>query len=145
MKLSVDELFECEGYHGCASLFRVRIYAPEDDADGGKRSPATLVILSEIPQNMGTSVTNICEQLAGRVVRCYNLQPVRCMWVEHYEREDVCHDDFCRITFAPGEGRELFASPAWSPLSRAAVEDAIGGELIERLNLPRARYSLGLR
>ena len=52
MKLQVGELFECESYHGCASLFRVRIYAPGEDAGaflGEAHSLTTLLILSKIP------------------------------------------------------------------------------------------------
>ena len=148
MKLRVDELFECPGYGGCACLFRVRIYARGDDVGGffgGDQGATAVVILSEIPQNTGTSVTNLVEQLAGRVVRHYGLASSRCLWVEHYERDHVLDDDFSLVTFAPGERGELFAYPAWSPLRRETVVGLVGDELVDRLHLSSARYSLGLR
>jgi hypothetical protein len=54
---------------------RVRIYLPEEEQD------APVVICSELPNNVGTSVTYAAEQLAAEVIRFHRLANLVCMFL----------------------------------------------------------------
>jgi hypothetical protein len=62
------------------SSCRVRIY---------NTAPRAVVIISELPENDGTSVTNAAQTIATLVVQQYRLDPAQTIWVEHYpDRHD---------------------------------------------------------
>lgn len=72
----VDRLLHYRAYpwQGFTSACRVRIF---DFAQ-----PA-LVIVTELPENAGTSVTNAAEVIATLVVGQHGLDPAQMVWVEH--------------------------------------------------------------
>jgi hypothetical protein len=59
---------------------RIRIYLPEEEQD------APVVICSELPNNLGTSVTYAAEQLAAEVIRSHKL-PTPLVWIEHWPKQ----------------------------------------------------------
>ena len=69
------------GYHGCQSVCDLELIVAPD--------AAAFVLCTEIPDNPGTSVTNMADQLATKVCRENRaINPTRLTWVEHYpERE----------------------------------------------------------
>ena len=54
---------------------RLRIYAAD---------AATVVVISELAENPGVSVTNAAAALATEIARIYDLETVTTFWVEHY-------------------------------------------------------------
>ncbi|MBX3048422.1 MAG: hypothetical protein KIT46_04585 [Anaerolineales bacterium] len=60
------------------AVCQVRIFAP-----AGKPS---VVVVSELAENTGTSVTNACERLVAELQKAFEL-PADTVWVEHW-RED---------------------------------------------------------
>jgi hypothetical protein len=51
-----------------------------------------VVVLTELPDNPGMSVTNACEEIATQVRRAFGLDPDQIRWIEHYpEREHHVH------------------------------------------------------
>jgi hypothetical protein len=59
---------------------RIRIYLTEEEQD------APVVISSELPNNLGTSVTYAAEQLAAEVIRSHKL-PTPLVWIEHWPKQ----------------------------------------------------------
>jgi hypothetical protein len=139
MTLTHDELHADAGYQNAPSRCRIRIF----QQDG--RTP--VVIATELADNPGTSITNLAEQLCAEVIRAYfpvrfeHEEPV--IWIEHYRRtpEELRRQwpEFSRVTFysqAPrrvtvaGQDRLQLGAPAWTHLSRAAVEALLGQAVV---------------
>lgn len=91
--------------------------------------------------NPGPSVTNAAEEIATEVLRHYDLDAARTLFVEHYDgrtpgtpathRRDGT-EDFDRVGFtvtADPDGRVRLLAPDWRPLRKASVEALVGGRL----------------
>ena len=130
-------------FHGLLTpggVCRIRVYRPAGFPP--------VVIATELPENMNTSITNIVEQLAAEVLVRYledwvgQERPL--VWIEHYPgsvsggvRETDTYD---LVTFADyhvrreravGRWRVRFGDPDWRRLSREQVEQLIGEPLGE--------------
>lgn len=113
---------------------RIRIYLPEEEQD------APVVICSELPNNVGTSVTYAVEQLAAEVIRSHRL-PTPVVWIEHWPMEttDGGEETFELVIFssykveerAPylGETRAWIGEATWKRLDRGSVEALVGGKV----------------
>lgn len=101
------EKFEYEGYHGCESFCKVEIY--------GKNKLA-LVVMTELKNNPGTSVTNRSEAIASMVVTRYGLAPSRTLFIEHYDHNSYHGGNdkptYSMVTYL-WEGRRAQA-PEWT-------------------------------
>lgn len=99
------------------------------------------VVLSELPCNRNTSVTNLVEYIAAEVLQKYlagrigKNPPFHC--IEHYPREDGAklQKTFDLVTFdlnAPvgcwiaGRSRISLGVPEWKPIDRSELERMIG-------------------
>jgi hypothetical protein len=99
------------------------------------------VVLSELPCNGNTSVTNLVECIAAEVLQTYlagrtgKNPPFHC--IEHYPREDgsKLQETFDLVTFdlnAPvscwigGRSRISLGEPEWKPIDRSELERMIG-------------------
>jgi hypothetical protein len=110
---------------------RVRIYLPEEEQD------APVVICSELPNNSGTSLTYVAEQLAAEVIRSQGL-PTPLVWIEHWPEQntDGGEETFELVVFssykveerAPylGETRAWLGDATWKRLDRTTVEVSVG-------------------
>jgi hypothetical protein len=72
--------------HTFDSKCRLRIYQLECDR--------VVIIVSQLPNNTGRSITNAAEHLIQLVRFHYHLTPAKMMWIEHYpscdrENEDI--------------------------------------------------------
>jgi hypothetical protein len=140
MTLTHDEIHAYAGYQNAPSHCHIRIF----QQDG--RTP--VISASELPDNPGTSITNLAEQLCAELIRAYfavrfeHDEPV--IWIEHYQRtpDELRRrwPEFSRVTFhsqAPrrvtvaGTDRLQLGTPAWAHLSRAAVEALVGQPIDE--------------
>ena len=68
-----------KGLRVLRSQCRIRIYSPDDPKD------APVVICSELANNLGTSVTEAAQTIAGEVIEHHDLS--RPVWIEHYPPE----------------------------------------------------------
>jgi hypothetical protein len=79
-----------------------------------------VVILNELEDNPGASVTNSVEEIAAAVVSANALPTTRTIFIEHYEPREVLR--------AGVWGKEI-GTPSWKPLDRATVETLVGEEV----------------
>jgi hypothetical protein len=94
-----------------------------------------LVIISEAPDNPGMSVTNASEDIAGQIVRAFNLDPARTRWIEHYPqetwryhgREEIKPATFDEVVYR--WERLAAANPNWKRIPAEELEILTGEEL----------------
>lgn len=134
MHLTEDYIHAFRGPSGVRSACRVRLYMPGEE--GEALGDAPVVIVSELANNPGTSVTNAIEQIAAEVM--VTLTPTRVpVFVEHYPPEATGgrEETFDLVFFAHDEVREVLrggiwrkelGSPTWKSLDRRAVEVLVG-------------------
>jgi hypothetical protein len=130
MRLTEDYIHAFRGPAGARSACRVRLYVPDEEDEAFGDAP--VVIVSELANNSGTSVTNAIEQIAAEVMD--TLTPTRIpIFVEHYPPEATggSEETFDLVVFAREEIREVLhggirrrvlGPPTWKPLDRRAVE-----------------------
>ncbi|MFA5790690.1 MAG: hypothetical protein WC976_06490 [Caldisericia bacterium] len=114
------QIFYYKGLGSCQSKCGVTIL----DGTNNKK----IVVLTELPDNPGTSVTNFAEGIASAVVR--DLLPealaYAIKWVEHYPSESRGGDEetFDNIEMEWDGGRGYverpgnFHNPKWSPMAK---------------------------
>src|ERR1700683_2515523 len=76
----VIDLYRYRGFHGCQSHCGLEIIRTQC----GK----TVVIATELADNPGKSVTNVCEYLASWVCVEFEIDPSSLVWIEHYGYPD---------------------------------------------------------
>ena len=105
------ETFEYEGLHGFRSHCGLGLL---------ERDGYLLVILTELPKNPGTSVTNAVELIATQLrerdsrVRAYSTDKV--FFVEHYLRDGKEPDTWDYVKLTWDTLRNKYVSPAWRDL-----------------------------
>ena len=136
MRLTHDYIHTFRGPSGVRSACRVRLYLP--DEEDKTLDDAPVVIVSELPDNPGTSVTNAVEQIAAEVIDAHSLALERVpVFVEHYPPEATGRGEetFDLVVFGHHEVQEIVrggvwrkevGSPTWKPLDRRAVEVLVG-------------------
>ena len=110
---------------------RLRIY----DNDAG-----AVVILSELADNTGISVTNAAEELATEIARLHRLTPDTTTWIEHYDRNSYRHADdmqetFDDITFTWRNGAAH--APQWTRLTATELLAILGTDIEIEYRLAR--------
>ena len=90
-----DVLFSYLGFHGSRAKCHLRL------------CPESLVIASELPDNPGTSVTNMAEHLATMVCVRFGIDPAALRWVERYPAfSPKKRPELDRVSFTLHRGRE---------------------------------------
>lgn len=113
---------------------RVRIYKPEEPGD------QYVVVITELADNPGQSVTNCVEQLAAEIIMAHALPSSETVFVEHYEEAERGSDSetYDLVTFSRGVPETVLrggawtielGAPIWKPLDREGVEVLLGGSL----------------
>ena len=138
MRLIEDYIHAFRGPTGIRSACRVRLYLPDVSEPGETLEDAPVVIVSELPDNPGTSVTNAIEKIAAEVMDAHRFAMGRApVFVEHYPPIVTGGRDetFEQVVFAHHEVREVMrggiwhkeiGSPTWAHLSRREVEVLVG-------------------
>ena len=120
MKKTHDYIHRYRGYWSDGGRCRIRIY----QEDG--RTP--VVICSQLPDNHNTSVTNMAEYLAAKVIEGNRL-PTPLVWVEHYPENRGSSGEWSLVSFSSwtirevslgGVPRRRVGSPQWTPLRVAS-------------------------
>jgi hypothetical protein len=119
MNKTYSSVFEYPGYQRTPSHCQIDIWSSEEQA---------IVMMSEIADNHGTSVTNRSEVIASLVCFQHNLSGYDITWIEHYPREEP-HNSLLAETFSivtydwkRGEARH----PQWEYITREQFEALIG-------------------
>lgn len=112
---------------------RERIYLSDADGD------APVVLLTELSDNPGQSVTNAAETIARQVITTHCFDEPEPVFIEHYEdggrgsSTDSHTFDLVRFktyTLIESSGNHAPAwsigTPTWKPLDRATVETLVG-------------------
>jgi hypothetical protein len=113
---------------------RVRIYEPDQPGD------QYVVVITELAENPGQSVTNCVEQLAAEVIMAHALPSSETAFIEHYEKAERSGESetYDLVTFAWGDPEPhlvggvwtiAFGDPSWRPLDRESVEVLLGHSL----------------
>ena len=77
-----DYRYAYRGYHSESGICRVRVFE--------QTGKVPIIIVTELPENTNTSITNMCKYLACEIIRAHfperfeEEEPV--LWIEHYER-----------------------------------------------------------
>lgn len=124
LRLSGD-VFKFKGIGTCDSYCGVEIM---------RRGRAATVILTELPDNPGTSVTNAIENIATLIYkeRLSDMAADAITWIEHYpQREKIAEThDRVILQWEPSMphwlggkivGTGKFAHPKWMPMKREGV------------------------
>ena len=132
MELTHDYIHEYEGYGGCESRCRVRLYQ--------QAGQSPVFMLEELNDNPGTSITNMAEVLAARHCPERLEEPDPFRWIEHYpktERERrVGMVEYSLVTFASyrprvehyqGKRRTRLGKPDWKYVSEEVVREILDG------------------
>ena len=96
-----------------------------------------VIVLTEVPENHGTSVTNFVECLATMIVAELGLDPVNTIIIEHYpERGDEWHSfpetwDLVLPDWVKGIAKVPRTRHMWKSLTRAQAYQLIGCEDLE--------------
>ena len=119
-----DERFGYNGLGGQRSTCRVRLFNSEQTGQ-------IVAVVTELPTNPGSSVTNSVENLATAITEQFEIEPERFLMVEHYPAEQHAGSTFdasySRVNLKH-DARHGFikASPAWTPLDAEAVASLTG-------------------
>lgn len=92
---------------------RLRVYRDQDRP--------TVIVMTELRNNPGPSVTQAAPAIAERAIRWFHLDPTCILWIEHIE------DRFQVISFYGSAGRDLTVA-TWSPMSPERLAHLIGAE-----------------
>jgi len=135
-KPTLDELFTFQGYYTDGGICRVRVYwRPE------QRVPVILV--TELPYNNSTSITNMAEYIAYDVVKLFIPSRLErdlpAIWIEHYPPHDVIGEDsFSLVEFHTWKPRKVMlcnvwrnqiGAPTWSYLRYNDMVKIVNGEV----------------
>ncbi len=107
-----DYVHRYRGYWDDGGVCRIRIYEAED------REP--VVICSELPENTNTSVTNMAEYIAAKVIEEHGL-PTPFTWIEHYPIHEGGIGEYALVRFSSWHLRET----------------CLGGVARRRIGVPR--------
>lgn len=112
----VDTIFDFTGLNGFPSRCGIKFY----HAAGGY----VVVLLTELPDNPGTSVTNAVNILSRDIVLQFGLDPVKVIWVEH-SFDDA--ESFDQVSFPDGSAR-------WRHLGSKGFMDLVSDHAIPGLS-----------
>ena len=126
--MEVNGRFEFVAPNGIDSACWLRIWTLKD------QPMKWLVLMTELEKNPGMSVTNAIETIVLEVMEEYDLDPDKCLFVEHYQHLTGDLPESQRHTFDLVKFKWNMSgptSPIWAPRARKDVERTIGEEIME--------------
>jgi hypothetical protein len=103
---------------------RVRIYK--------RKNGSHIVLLSDVSNNTGESITTACARIATDLVARWRLNPKTTRWIQHTPPEADLPTEFAHLTFTWGADKTA-DQPQWKPFTTEQVE-ALTGEALSALN-----------
>jgi hypothetical protein len=123
--LTIDQIYR---YRSLAAqrqgYCRLRIYKQRDGSQ--------TVLLTEVPNNPGQSITAASDVIASGLVKRYHLDPATTQWIEHWpadSRDQRSEDAFASVKYTWHDG--VASSPRWRRLSLERAEEITGARLQE--------------
>jgi len=114
----VVDCYRFRGFHGCDAWCSLEILRGRDGQ--------TVVIATELKDNPGTSVTNMCEHLAHWVCIEFSIDPRKVAWIEHYgypapgdSRRRPRSYDLVTFEILPAGDTVVLSHPQWRPMCDA--------------------------
>lgn len=94
-------------------------------------SGAQTVVVTGMGFELGWFIPGVTERLIDQVVREFQLDPVRLVWIEHYDsdlelKESVC-GDYSQVKFVWYQGKAT--CPRWTSIAPETVQTLTAGEL----------------
>jgi len=102
-----EQIYTYKGYHGC-------------DSKCGLAINGNIVMVTEIEDNEGTSITNMAERLATQIIREFNIRPEKLIWIEHYPERGSKYDPFLEsfdLVSFEWTGKE-YCRPSWKGITK---------------------------
>ena len=88
---------------------------------------AAIVILSNLPGDIGLSITNGIEGAASEAYRRHlmpkHITPDKIVWIEHYPQTHLRDEGFDRVFMCWDSQKEHFTRPQWSHLGRDGLQN----------------------
>lgn len=146
MEPFVDEIHRYHGYHGSEGMCRIRIFR-----EAG-RTP--IILCSQPPEMVGTSITHLAEYLAAEVASKYlpawetprrsgaTPEALPFLWIEHYPGQPYLEENCAFVRFEdyrierlpagywPGQ-RSKLGQPIWRHVRESAVAALLGRPLTD--------------
>lgn len=121
--LTIDQIYR---YRSLAAqrqgYCRLRIYK--------RRAAVHTVLLTEVSNNPGQSITAASEVIATGLVARYHLDPATTLWIEHWpadSRASPMEDAYAAIKYQWTNG--VAANPSWQRVSLERAEEMVGTSL----------------
>lgn len=83
-----------------------------------------VVLVTELADNTGTSITNAAEGLATEICEKYKIKFKNLVWIEHYPDSGLYDETFDMVTFEVIGGR--LYNPSWKRISKDKAYDLMG-------------------
>ncbi len=145
--------YKYQGYFGAnESVARLRIYRPDE----GENHPP-VVIMTELPENTGTSITNMCEVLAAKMLLTflqdrmgkaipfiYVEQYATAEGVRNYSTYDIVGFDNWIPNVRRAGGMRL-GKPTWLPLAFGELLELVHGAGVAEYMMLDSRITVGER
>lgn len=128
MQLTHDQIFYYAGFGGCDSWAHLRVFQ-----EGGA---LPVVIVGELDDNPGTSVTNFAEELAELIALGFFPEGREFVFIEFYAGQiDQWREDrtpsYSMTTFDLSAAGRGLGAPTWSYKEPEVVEQLVGRKLPE--------------
>ena len=95
-----------------------------------RKNGAHTVVLSELTDNTGESITSACEAIATDLVFAKRLNPKSTRWIQHDLPYNGQPQSFDELTFEWG-GDDTASDPQWAPLTADQAESLTGDSLTD--------------
>jgi hypothetical protein len=111
--------FQFQGLNQCDSVCGIEVY--------DKGQYAAVVVVSELDENPGTSVTNAWPFLADEISKDYNLGGQNIVWIEYYPANKIRGEvwDRVHLELANGEFQMSQNRHPWQSLTKEQVQELI--------------------
>ena len=100
----------------------------------GSYNRLAVVILTEIAENKGKSVTNAFEHIATKIVHQKRLNPHRVLWIEHYPDRNtremtlpILNESYSLVSL-DWVALKVARAPGWNHITREWLERLLGKE-----------------
>lgn len=104
-------------------IFHYKVKANSYPAQCRVRINSNVAIATEIPDNMGMSITNAAKEVAMQVCQYYEIPMPELIWIEHYPPKAEINESFDLVKFQIEYN--CFTEPTWKPISKWEVERLI--------------------
>ena len=98
----------------------------------GSYNRLVIVILTQIAENQGKSITNAFERIATEIVRQKRLNPHRVLWIEHYPdrnkgggKNSILDESYSLVSL-DWVALKIARAPGWNHITREWLEQLLG-------------------